>query len=150
GANDVAAGDAGAVSLQDALEPETLVVARDLAGDADMIDGWHVNQEPARQSNVGRNGRALLPQRFLGNLHNDFLTRPQQVATGRRAGLSGARGSTRRLRSGFATELRGLHFTHRFRRPLPFSRDRAAGAHLAAHPPRHTMQIARVLLAQRG
>ena len=73
GADDEAAGDAGAIGLQNALQPRAFVVARNLARDADVVDGRHVDQEAAGQGDVRRDAGALLPQRLLGDLNDDFL-----------------------------------------------------------------------------
>ncbi len=54
GADDVAAGDAGAVGLEDALQAEALVVGGNFAGDADVIDGGHIDQEAAGQARCGK------------------------------------------------------------------------------------------------
>ena len=45
GAHDVAAGDAGAVRLQDASSALPLFIARDLARHADVLDRRHVDDD---------------------------------------------------------------------------------------------------------
>ncbi len=86
-AHDVAAGNPGAVGLQNPLQAETFVVARDLARDADVIDGRHVHQEAAGQRDVRSDARAFLTQRLLGDLDDDFLAFFQQVADRRQRHL---------------------------------------------------------------
>ena len=88
GAHDVAAGDAGAMRLQDALQADALFVGADLARHADVIDGRHVDQEAAGQGNVRGDAGALLSQRLLGDLDDDLLAFAQQIADGGRGRLS--------------------------------------------------------------
>src|SRR5215470_8438198 len=48
----------------------------------------HVDQEPARQSNVTGNASAFFGNGFLGNLHQDFLSFLQQIRDGRKLALN--------------------------------------------------------------
>ena len=83
----------------------------DLARDADVVDGRHVDQEAAGQRDVRGDARALLAQRLLGDLNDDLLAFLQQIGDGRRArrrGLwrsgpdaSGVAGGSARARRGF-------------------------------------------------
>ena len=99
GADDKAAGNAGAIGLQDALEAQALLVGRDFAGDADVVDGGHVDQEAAGQGDVGGNARAFLAERLLGDLHDDFLAFAEEVGDGDRGGTGGL-GAARRVADG--------------------------------------------------
>src|SRR5580698_1161267 len=57
-----------------------------------MVDSRHVDQETARQGDVRSDARALLSERFLGYLDDEFLAFAQQVANGWRGGLFRAHG----------------------------------------------------------
>src|ERR1051326_7174366 len=48
-----------------------------LAPRASLVDGRHVNQEAARQSDRTGDARALFAGRFFGDLHHDFLAGAQ-------------------------------------------------------------------------
>src|SRR5690348_4174428 len=50
----------------------------DFARDASVVERGHVNEEAARKSDVAGDARALLSERFLRNLDDDFLARLQQ------------------------------------------------------------------------
>ena len=65
GTHDEAAGHADAVSLQNALQPKTFLVARDLARNAHMLDRRHVDHVAAGQGDVRGDARALLPSGSL-------------------------------------------------------------------------------------
>ncbi len=67
-------GIAAARFANQAAESRAIVGAGDFARNADVIDGRHVNQETARESDVTGDARALLAERFLGDLDDDFLT----------------------------------------------------------------------------
>src|SRR5262249_37748464 len=82
--DDVSARNAGAIALQDALQAEALLIAGDLAGNTDVIDRRHVDQEPAGKGDVRRDARSLLSQRLLSDLNDDLLTLFQQVADRRK------------------------------------------------------------------
>ena len=156
GSDDVAARNARAVGLEDALQAHALLVARDLARYADMVHGRHVDQEAARQGDMGSDARALMSQRLLGDLNDDFLPFLQQVANGGARRLFGPplgdvlRGAAR-FRSGLGTgfldtDLR-LYGTGRARR---IAGKRAAIPVVPALPPRaagDAVRIARPLLA---
>ena len=60
-------------------QTRTLFGRRNLPRNAVVIQRRHVNQKTPRQSHVAGNPRALLAQRFLGNLHDDFLPLLQHV-----------------------------------------------------------------------
>src|SRR5471032_374237 len=78
GANDEPAG-AFSDPLEDLLETASLPLALDAPGNADVIDGRHVDQEPARQGDVRRDPSALGGDGVFGDLHHDLLTFTQQV-----------------------------------------------------------------------
>src|SRR5690242_5774829 len=44
-----------------------------------MLDGRHVDQEPARQCDMRSDARSLLGDWFFRNLHEDFLAFAQQL-----------------------------------------------------------------------
>ena len=94
GAYDKAARHAGSVGLQDALEPLTFLVGRDLAGDANVIDSRHVDQETAGKGDMRGNAGALLSQGVLGNLDNDLLTFQEEFADAGSYGAIGAIATT--------------------------------------------------------
>src|ERR1019366_2460249 len=91
GAYDIAARNAGAVGLQNPFQAESLFVARNLARNTDVVHRGHVHQEAARQRDVRSDARTLLPQRLLGDLHDDFLPFLEQIADGRQWDLVAAR-----------------------------------------------------------
>ena len=74
------------MGLQHILQPLTLFFRRNLARHTGVVDRRHVNNEPARQRDMRSDARALLPQRFLGDLHDNFLAFLQQVGDGRQRG----------------------------------------------------------------
>ena len=76
-----AAGQAGLLAepLDDVAQPAALVARLDLARHADVIDGRHVDQEPAGQAQVRRDAGALGAERLLDDLDDDFLALLQQV-----------------------------------------------------------------------
>ena len=82
GAADEAAGNALAMGLQDLLEALALFVGRDLAGDADVVDRRHVDDEAAGQRDVRSDARALLAEGFLGDLDDDLLAFFEKVGDG--------------------------------------------------------------------
>ena len=53
------------------------------ARNAEMLDRRHVNQKPARQSDVRSNARAFLGDRLFGNLHQNLLAFAQEIGDGR-------------------------------------------------------------------
>src|SRR5579872_7483481 len=57
----------------------------DLAGDARMVQRRHVNKIPPGQSYVARDARALLAERLLRDLHDDFLSLLQEIGNQHRA-----------------------------------------------------------------
>src|ERR1039458_10049693 len=61
------------VALQNPFQPQTFLVARNLARHANVVHARHIHQEPARQRDVRRDARALLSQRLLGDLYDDLL-----------------------------------------------------------------------------
>ena len=69
-----------ALAHHDALQPLPLFVGCDLARNSGMVHGRHVDQKPPRQRDVAGNARALLADRLLGNLHQNFLAFLQQIA----------------------------------------------------------------------
>ena len=71
------------VRLQHPLQALPLFVGRDLSRHADMFHGRHVNHKAARQRDVRSDARALLSQRFLGDLNDDLLAFLEQVGNGR-------------------------------------------------------------------
>ena len=81
GADDDAAAEAVlfAELLDDAAQAVALVARLDLAGDADVVDGRHEDEKPARQRRMRRQTRALGAQRLLGDLDDDFLAFLQEL-----------------------------------------------------------------------
>ena len=121
---DEAARNAGAVVLQNPFQAEALFVARNLARYADVVHGRHVYQEPAGQRDVGSDARALLAERLLGDLHDDFLALLEQIADGRRAallrpGFGFRSGHDSRLRARFGHALSVPHGTSPRQLPPP-------------------------------
>ena len=96
GAGDESACRSGTASLQDALQAQTFLVARDLARDAHVLERRHIHHVAARQGDVRGDARALLPQRLLGDLDDDLLPFLEQIADGRLAEDGG--GDSRRVR----------------------------------------------------
>ena len=175
GAHDVAARNAGAVRLQNAFQAQAFVIAGNFARDADMLDGRHVHQEAAGQGDVRSDARALLSQWLLGDLDDDFLAFPEQIADGREAspvlvglgaaspGLLRARGGAPRLRpqgrASFSRSGRDLHVAVTIFSPRSQSgvgsaifrstifRSTVAATPLAAHTAGKAMLVAGSLLA---
>ena len=81
GADDHAAGEAVLLAelADDAAQAGALVAGLDLAGDADVIDRRHEDQEAARHRDVGREAGALGAERLLDDLDEDFLPFFEQV-----------------------------------------------------------------------
>ena len=79
-------------ALQNALQAEAFLIARDLARHAHVFERWHIDYIPPWQRDVRRAWmRAPLgPERLLGDLNDDFLAFFRQVADGGLA-LIGAR-----------------------------------------------------------
>src|SRR6202011_4475754 len=74
GAYDEAAGIAAARFADEAAQTRAIVGAGDFARDTDVIDGRHVHEEAARQSDVTGDARALFAERLLGDLDDYILT----------------------------------------------------------------------------
>ena len=74
GSNDEAAWECAARFADQAAETRTIFRAGDFARDADVVNRRHVDEEAARQSDVTGDARALLAERFLGDLNDYFLT----------------------------------------------------------------------------
>jgi hypothetical protein len=55
-----------------------------------MLDGRHVDEVTARQSDVRSDARALLRDRLFGNLDDDLLTLAQKISDGRLAAVATA------------------------------------------------------------
>ena len=90
GAGDESAHRTRPFALQNALQAQALFVARDLARDAHVFERRHVDHVAARQRDVRGDARALLAERLLGDLNDDFLAFLQQIGDGGLA-LIGAR-----------------------------------------------------------
>src|SRR5437763_16060416 len=69
GADDEAAGAGGADGLEDVLEAQPLLLALDAPRDADVVDGRHVDEEAAGESDVAGDARALAGDGVLRALH---------------------------------------------------------------------------------
>ena len=82
-AYDESARGVAALMGQNPLQPLALFVGCNLAAHAHVRDRRHEDKEPPRQSNVAGDARALLGDRLLGNLHQDFLPRLQQIGNDR-------------------------------------------------------------------
>src|SRR5262249_44644933 len=78
--NDEAARIAAARFADDAAEARTVFGAGDLARYADVVNRGHVHQEAAGKRDVAGNARALLAERLLGALHDNFLAGLQHFA----------------------------------------------------------------------
>src|SRR5947209_6122675 len=93
--DNIAAWNSRAVGLQNPFQPQPFLIAGNFSRDADMVHRGHVDQKSAWQCNVRSNASALLAQRLLGDLHDDLLAFPQEIANrGRgffRAAFRGAR-----------------------------------------------------------
>ena len=73
----------GRRALQNALQPQTFLVAGDLPRHAHVFERRHVNDVAARQRDVRSDARALLAQRLLGDLDDDLLAFFEQIGDGR-------------------------------------------------------------------
>jgi hypothetical protein len=71
GAHDEPAVVAVAHPHEDLLQARSLLFVLDAAGDADVIDRRHENEEPAGQRDVSRDARALARDRVLRDLDDD-------------------------------------------------------------------------------
>ena len=60
-------------------QAESLLLGGNLSRDANVGHGGHVNQVAARQCNMRGNPSPFGPQRFPGDLNQDFLTFLQNV-----------------------------------------------------------------------
>src|SRR5699024_10800796 len=80
--------------FDDLLEPAAFFVVADALGDADVIDGGHVDDVPPRQRDVARHPRALRPDWALGDLNGELLPFFEHLADGRlaRDAISALRG----------------------------------------------------------
>src|SRR5579884_2397366 len=56
------------------LKAQPFLFRSDFTRDANMTDSGHVDQITPGQRNVGSDARSLGAERFLGDLHQDFLT----------------------------------------------------------------------------
>ena len=74
GAYDEAAGIAAARFADEVAQTRAIVGAGDFARDTDVIDGRHVHEEPARQSDVTGDARTLFAEGLLGDLDDYILT----------------------------------------------------------------------------
>ena len=74
GSNDEAAGIAGAGFTDQPAKARTILRGDNLARYARVMNRGHVDQEAAGQRDMTGDPRALLAQRFLGDLDDDFLT----------------------------------------------------------------------------
>src|SRR5262249_24336149 len=136
-AQDKTAGNAGAIRVQDALEPRPLFIRSDLPGYAYMVHGRHVQHETSGERDIGGNARAFLSERFFGDLDNNLLARLQQVGY---RGLRRPFGTLAVLAGGsFVTYLAGFLpvFGAAFTAWLS-----GTGAHFAAHAAGDAMRIA--------
>ncbi len=73
GAHDEAAGERALVLQDDVAQAQALLFRSDLARDANVVDGGHVDQVASRQGDVRSDARALGAERLLGDLDQDFL-----------------------------------------------------------------------------
>ena len=73
GADDEAAMPVFALAQNDALQALALFFGRNLARNAGVIHGRHVNQEAAGQRDVTGDARAFLADGLLGDLDQNFL-----------------------------------------------------------------------------
>src|ERR1700738_4926122 len=74
GAHNEAAGVTAARFADEPAQTRAIIGAGDFARDADVIDGRHVHEEAARQSDVTGDARALFAERLLGDLDDYILT----------------------------------------------------------------------------
>src|SRR5579883_2548273 len=74
GSNDEAARIAAACFANQAAKARAVFRRSDFAGDADVVDRRHINQEAARKSDVAGNPSALFPEGLLGDLDHDVLS----------------------------------------------------------------------------
>src|SRR5208283_4406297 len=86
-AHDEAARIAAPRFAHQTAKARAVVRALNLAGNADVVNRRHVHQKAPRQGHVAGDARALLAQRFLGNLHDHILPRPQHFGNELRTAL---------------------------------------------------------------
>jgi len=79
GAGDESAHRTGTLALQNAFQPEAFFIAGDFARDAHVFERGHVDHEASRQGDMRGDARALLTQRLLSDLYDDFLAFLQKV-----------------------------------------------------------------------
>ena len=102
GAHDETALAVFAFADNDALQALALFVGRDLARDAGVVDGRHVDEEAARQCDVAGDASALFAYGFFRDLDENFLTFFQKIAdqghggvlATRRAAATGAKAAS--------------------------------------------------------
>jgi hypothetical protein len=75
--NDKPAGKCSLRFGHHAAQPRAVFRGANAARHADVVHRGHVDQVAARQSDVAGDARALLAQRLLGDLHDDFFARLQ-------------------------------------------------------------------------
>ena len=134
----------GRRALQNALQPQALFVAGDLARHAHVLERGHVDHVASRQGDVRSDARALLAQRLLGDLNDDLLAFLQQVGDGnwlclRRIERARARGAGRLRAWSARLALRSRGCVHVVRDAVPRRRAAcSATLHAAcpASPPR--------------
>src|SRR6185437_1854630 len=80
--HDEAARYADAVSLQNALQAQALLIGSHFAGDAHVIERGHVHHVAPREGDMRRDARAFLAQRLLRDLDDDLLAFLQQLGDG--------------------------------------------------------------------
>src|SRR5713226_4373745 len=73
GADDKSSRIAAACFANQAPQPRTILRAGDLARHTDVIDRRHVDKKTPWKRDVTGDASALLAERFLGDLHHDFL-----------------------------------------------------------------------------
>ena len=79
GADDEAAAGRALGFVDQMAQARALFGGGDLARDADVIDRGHVDEEAAGKRDVAGDARALLAERLLGDLDDDFLALLQHV-----------------------------------------------------------------------
>ncbi len=87
GAHDKSAGECSLRFGHHAAQARAVFRRADAARHADVIHRGHVDQEAARQRDVAGDARALLAQRLLGDLNDDFLARLQHFGNELRAAV---------------------------------------------------------------
>ena len=75
--HDESAGICAACFADQTPQPRAVFGAGDFARYTDVIDRRHVNQKASRQRDMACDARTLFAERFLGDLHHDFLARLQ-------------------------------------------------------------------------